>query len=326
MSKPTKFHLSFLILIGFILVVTNSCTDKSLLPVVETTKLTGVSSTTLTCWGNVPADAGSAISARGACWSTSPNPTTSNSKQTSAAGTGNFKVAVSGLTMGTTYYIRCYATNSTGTSYGGQLTFTTLLEDVDGNTYHTVMIGKQEWMVENLKVGRYRDGTLIHKVTDPTVWGSQTKGAYCSYNEDNTDSITYGHLYNWSAVTNSKYLAPTGWHIPTQAEWTTLMTYLGGASVAADKLKATGTTYWTGNYAGATNSSGFTALPGGSISLDNNVYGFYNLGIIGQWWSATEVSSGSSNAYSWYINNTSSEAINDKSLKQIGLSVRCIKD
>jgi uncharacterized protein (TIGR02145 family) len=324
MSKPTKFRLSFLVLTGILLIVAASCKNNALLPVVVTNKLTGVSTYSVTCWGNVTADAGAAISARGACWSTSPNPTTANSKSTATAGTGQFSTSVTGLTMGTKYYIRCYATNSTGTSYGSQLSFTTLLTDVSGNIYHTVTIGTQVWMAENLKTSKFRDGKIISKVTDPASWANLTAGAYCSYDKSTADSIAYGNLYNWSAVHDARYLAPTGWHIPTKAEVLTLINYLGGQSVAGDKLKESENLHWSGNYALATNSSSFTALPGGFISTKNGVYGFYNLGVIGQWWTSGEVDT--NNAWSWSLDNSTSQAAINSGSKQAGYSVRCIKD
>ena len=324
MSKPTNFRLSFLVLTGFLLIVAASCKNNALLPVVNTTKLTGISTNSVTCWGNVPADAGAAITARGACWSTSPNPTTANSKSTTTPGTGQFSTSVTGLIMGTKYYIRCYATNSTGTSYGSQLIFTTLLADVCGNIYHTVTIGTQVWMAENLKTSKYQDGKIIPKVSDPSLWKNFTAGAYCSYDNSTPDSIAYGNLYNWYAVHDARYLAPTGWHIPTQAEWTTLINYLGGQSVAGDKLKESGNTHWSGNYALATNSTGFTALPGGTFSIENNDYGFYNLGIIGQWWSSSELDT--NNAWSLSLDNSTGQATINNGLKQAGFSVRCVKD
>jgi uncharacterized protein (TIGR02145 family) len=312
------------ILTVFFLVLTNSCVDSSKVPVVQTTKITAVDATTATCWGNVPSNPGSDISERGVCWNTASNPTIKNSKATTTAGTGNFSVGMSGLTMGTKYYVRCYATNKSGTAYGAELTITTLFEDYDGNTCETITIGEQVWMAENLKVTRYRDGTKITNVTDPTAWSSLTTGAHCSYNSILVNEKTYKYLYNWYAVNNSKYIAPTGWHVPTQAEWTTLINYLGGASVAGDILKETGNTHWTGTYTGATNTSTFTALPGGCVGIENGVYGFYGIGTNGYWWSATAVDS--NNAYSWSLSNNSAEAVTTSSAKQSGFSIRLVKD
>jgi uncharacterized protein (TIGR02145 family) len=125
-------------------------------------------------------------------------------------------------------------------------------------------------------------------------------------------------------VHDTRILAPSGWHIPTKAEWTTLINYLGGASVAGDKLKETGNLHWTGNYALATDSNGFTALPGGLISNENGAFRFYNLGVIGQWWTSTEMDT--NNAWSWSLDNSTSNAAINSGLKTAGFSVRCVKD
>ncbi len=313
-----------LLLTIFILMLTNSCVDPSLVPVVQTKSLTAITATSATCWGNVPSNPGSEVSKRGVCWNTKSNPTIKNSKDTTIAGTGNFSVAMTGLAMQTTYYVRCYATNKSGTAYGNELTFKTLLADYDGNIYRTVTIGSQVWMAENLKVTKYRNGNTIANVTDPTTWSSLTSAAYCSYNNSSTNKATYGNLYNWSVVSDSRNIAPTGWHVPTKAEWTTLITYLGNVNIVGDLLKETGNTHWTGTYTGATNTSDFTALPGGYIALKNNVYGFYGIGTDGQWWSDTEVDT--SNAWKISLTNTSGQTITESGVKQNGLSIRCIKD
>jgi uncharacterized protein (TIGR02145 family) len=321
--KMNKLLIPLLLTI-FFLMFTNSCVDPSLVPVVQTKSFTAITANTATCWGNVPSDPGSEITERGVCWNTKSNPTIKNSKATTTAGTGNFSVAMTGLTMETTYYVRCYATNKSGTAYGNELTLTTLIEDYNGNIYHKVKIGNQVWMVENLKVTTYRNGNTITNVTDPTTWSSLTSGAYCSYSNSTTNKSTYGYLYNWAVVSDSRNIAPTGWHVPTKAEWTTLITYLGTASIVGDLLKETGNTHWTGTYTGATNTSGFTALPGGYIALKNNVYGFYGIGTDGQWWSDTEVDT--NNAWKISLTNNSGQAVTENGVKQNGLSIRCIKD
>jgi uncharacterized protein (TIGR02145 family) len=139
------------------------------------------------------------------------------------------------------------------------------LTDQDGNIYRTITIGTQTWMAENLRTTKYRDGTAIPNVTDNTAWSNLSTGAYCNYNNtESADTIaTYGRLYNWYAATDSRDIAPSGWHVPTDDEWTTLTTYLGGDSVAGGKMKETGTTHWVTPNGGATNESGFTALPSG---------------------------------------------------------------
>ena len=324
MKRISKLQIPFLLAGLLLVVLTYGCQDKASRPVVQTKSLTGIKATTVTCWGNVPSDPGSAVTERGACWSTKSNPTTSSSKATTTAGTGNFSVSVSGLTMGTKYYIRCYATNKSGTNYGAELTFTTLFEDYNGNTCETVTIGSQIWMTENLKVKNYRAGNAISNVTDLTSWSNLTSEAYCVYDNNSTNKTTYGSLYNWYAVNDSRNVAPTGWHVATKADWTTLINNLGGASVAGGILKEVGTTHWTDTNTGATNTSGFIALPGGYIASENNTYGFYGLGTTGQWWAADEVDS--NNGYSISLSNSSAQVVTANSTKQSGFSVRCVKD
>ena len=135
--------------------------------------------------------------------------------------------------------------------------------NIDGNVYKTVKIGKQWWMAENLKTTRYRNGEEIINITDPIQWGALVIGAYCWYNNDISNKGPYGALYNWNAVMDDRNLAPVGWHIPTDEEWTTLSTTLGGESVAGGKLKEAGFSHWNAPNTGATNESGFTVLPNG---------------------------------------------------------------
>jgi len=154
------------------------------------------------------------------------------------------------------------------------------MTDLDGNVYKTVTIGDQTWMAENLRTTTYNDGTAISYAADSAEWINLSTGGYCNYNNTtNEEAIsTYGRLYNNAAVHSGK-LAPTGWHVPTDEEWKTLITYLGDE--AGGKLKETGTTHWNSPNTGATNETGFTALPGGSIGYDAE---FGHLGESGCWW------------------------------------------
>jgi len=197
----------------------------------------------------------------------------------------------------------------------------TTVTDIDGNVYHADTIGTQIWMVENLKTTKYRDGTVIPIVTDNDAWFNTYDGAYCNYNNLTSNGSTYGHLYNWYAVTNSRKLAPTGWHIPSDAEWTTLINYLGGEYVAGGKLKESGITHWVNPNTGATNEAGFTALPGGNRSVDGT---FGGIGNYGHWWSSTEYDATSA----WYQTMDYSNITIMKSVltMETGFSVRCVKD
>jgi uncharacterized protein (TIGR02145 family) len=154
-----------------------------------------------------------------------------------------------------------------------------------GNCISTVTICSQQWMDKNLDVSKYRNGDPIPQVTDPAAWAALTTGAWCYNNNDPANEAVYGKLYNWYAVNDPRGLAPEGFHIPTAAEWTTLQTCLGGASVAGGKMKETGTTHWTTPNTGATNSSGFTGLPGSNRDFDGT---FLHVGDGGFWWSSTE--------------------------------------
>jgi uncharacterized protein (TIGR02145 family) len=195
--------------------------------------------------------------------------------------------------------------------------------DQDGNTYKTVTIGNQTWMAENLRTTRYNDSSTIPNVTDNAAWAALTTGAYCTYhNTTDVDTIaTYGRLYNWYAINTSK-LAPKGWHVATFGEWEALLNYLGGWDVAGGKLKEAGTTHWNSPNTGATNESGFTALPGGNRYYDGR---FYKIGYYGDWWSSTDDDSvyarniGLDNDFTYFYDYV-------YNFKADGFSVRCVKD
>lgn len=206
--------------------------------------------------------------------------------------------------------------NSTTTTVYG-----TTVTDIDGNVYNTVAIGTQVWMLQNLKTTRYNDGTLIPLVTDPNLWINSTSAGYCWYNNDSlTYKDVYGALYNWYAVNTGK-LAPTGWHVPTQAEWTTLANYLGGIDLAGGKLKEEGTTHWNDPNTGASNETGFLALPGGYRSSLNGTY--VNNGNWGCWWTST----GSIDSFERVmLENTTAALDIQTSNGLLGFSIRCVKN
>ena len=196
-----------------------------------------------------------------------------------------------------------------------------IVKDVDGNLYTTLKIGNQVWLGENLRTTSYNDGTGIPLVTENMSWLNLTTPGYCWYDNDAaTYKATYGALYNWYTVNTGK-LCPTGWHVPTDAEWTTLTTYLGGESVAGGKLKETGTTHWYSLNI-ATNETGFTALPGGS----RGQYGaFAYVGISGFWWAATEYTDP---IYAWspFMYHNIGDVFMSFCMKYVGISVRCVRD
>ena len=197
------------------------------------------------------------------------------------------------------------------------------ITDIDGNVYHTVTIGTQVWLVENLKVTHYRNGDPIPNVTDDAQWNSLTTGAYCNYSNDANNTDTYGCLYNWYAVNDGRNICPTGWHVPTNEEWSTLEMYLGGSSVAGGKMAEAGTTHWSwlSPYTGATNESGFTALPGGFRFPSE---GYEGMGSFASFWSSTEVESDYAGERN--LNCYDSEVGSIGGSKTFGHSVRCVQD
>ncbi|HRI19425.1 MAG TPA: fibrobacter succinogenes major paralogous domain-containing protein, partial [Panacibacter sp.] len=198
-----------------------------------------------------------------------------------------------------------------------------LLSNIDGSASDTISIGTQAWRSINLNLDHYRNGDKIPQVTDPAAWVSLTTGAWCYYNNDPATGAVYGKLYNWYAVVDGRGLAPKGWHIPSDKEWTKLTTFLGGEAVAGGKMKETGTTHWYYPNGDATNSSGFTALPSGYRSTDTFAGTFDLIGNRGFWWSTSSLMS-----YSWSrsLNYGNGIIYRTYNIRQYGYSVRCIKD
>ena len=216
--------------------------------------------------------------------------------------------------------------------------------DIDGNVYQTVKIGNQWWMAENLKVTRYCNGDIIKignqwwkadnlkvthylsddtipNVTDPSIWANLTIGAYCNYNNDDSNADIYGSLYNWNMVNDCRSIAPVGWHVPTNEEWQILVDYCGGDNIAGGKLKETGTIHWKNANTNATNKSCFSALPGGYRDKNGN---FCNMSKNAYFWSSTEHDS--SFALYRQLKYDDSEVFRFYHNKQYGFSVRCVKD
>lgn len=195
------------------------------------------------------------------------------------------------------------------------------MTDQQGNVYKTIVIGAQEWMAENLKTTIYRNGNVIDNLSDPSQWSNTETGAWASYNNDNQYDCPYGKLYNWFAVADPRYLCPTGWHVPTDGEWTTLTNYIGGAAVAGGKMKTTGLQYWISPNTDATNESGFSGLPGGYRSSSGD---FYNVGNGGYWWSSSEFDA--SRAWYRFLTYNYDNAYQDRNDNRVGFSVRCLRD
>jgi uncharacterized protein (TIGR02145 family) len=323
--------------------VVSFTTKNAEVPVLTTTLVSLISSTTATSGGNITYDGGSPVTSRGVCWSTSPNPTASDARTYEGTGTGSFISYIITLSPSTLYYLKAYATNLAGTGYGEEIQFKTTgdsiirtgtVNDIDGNGYQTIKIGNQIWMARNLETTKYNDGIPIPNITDKSTWAASTTGAYCDYSNVPANSANYGRLYNWYAVDNNaatkmasnggRNVCPTGWHVPSDDEWAILATYLGGPMVAGGKLKESGFTHWQSPNTDATNERGFTALPGGY----RDYWGYYEIGQTGVWWSSTELS-GSEAKFGKKRDMVYRSAIissNDDDFKFNGHSVRCVKD
>ena len=262
--------------VGTVYGTETSFTTIAIAPTLTTTAASSITKYAASAGGTITSNGGSTITVSGICWSTTATPTTSDFKTTDGTTTGIFTSALTGLTAGTTYYVRAYATNAIGTSYGANESFTTLSTPPSQTT---VLIGTQRWTDKNLNVANYRNGDAITYASNATQWAAANalgQGAYMYLLYASGDGgATYGKLYNWYAVNDSRGLAPEGYHIPTESEWTTLTS---GRAYA--ELKSN-TTDWGASFANSNNnlvitgrintyignnSTGFNALPGGNIA------------------------------------------------------------
>ena len=318
------------------------------LPIITTNTPTSIGIDSVVIGGDILNDGGSSIVLRGVCYSTTPNPNMGNPRTEEGSGMGSFTSTLRNLSPSTTYFARSYAKNSQGVVvYGNEVSFSTgtpapsflcgtsTVTDVDGNNYNTVQIGTQCWTQSNLKVSKYRNGDNIPTGLSNSAWENTTAGAYAIFNNDPVNDGLYGKLYNHYAVLDTRGLCPTGWHVPTDGEWNVMVKFLDPnadtvcsscvqSGIAGGALKSTFTQPtpggWNSPNAGATNSLGFSAGPGGL----RNFYGdFLVVGNFGYWWSSS-----SSGANAWYrrlsSNNGSVARVNSN--RANGFSVRCLRD
>jgi len=297
-------------------------------PTVTTSQVISVTTTSASSGGNVISDGGGAISLTGVCWSTSPNPDVNDNIVTNTPGTGSFQSYISGLQPGTTYYLRAFAVNNGGTGYGNEIVFTTDLLDIDGNIYNIVKIGTQFWMRENLRTITNKYGVAIPNIASSSQWGYFTSPAYCWLNNDEGNRNIYGGLYNWYAV-SSGALCPSGWHVPSDAEFKTLEMFLGMSQEQADAMLWRGTDQGTQmkNTSGwpegdtGTNTSGFSGLPGG-FRIDTGEFVEYITD--GTWWTSSQIDS--DHAWMRGLRSERTEVGKNYKNKTNGLYVRCVKD
>lgn len=327
--------LVFGLFISLVTIYLVSC-SKSELAEVETSEVTDITMTSAVSGGVVISDGGEDVVERGLVWCTEENPTININVNyvTKGTGTGEFVVEIINLEPNTTYFIRAYAKNSEGIAYGENQSFTTkqfpkpapcegaeTVTDIHGNSYNTVMINDQCWMVENLRVHKYNNGEDIPNVTDDSEWAGMQSPAYCAYDNSSSTADTYGYLYNWFAVETGN-LCPDGWRVPTDTEWNQMIEYLGGEFVAGGILKQSGTNLWESPNEGATNEVGFNAIPGGDR---NDVSGeFTNLETGAYFWTYPETVG--SKAWSKAIQHDHAIIYTGYQSKQFGFSVRCIKN
>lgn len=302
-----------------------------------------------TCMGEVSSSGGGdKVTERGVCYNSTGTPTIDDATVPSGSGSGTFTSILSWLEENTTYYVRAYANKSKKgvitTTYGEEKSFTTseaiygTVTDIDGNTYTTIEIGTQVWMMENLRTTTYRDGTPIPNVTDDSEWAGLSSGAYCNYANDGANGYTYGRLYNGYAVDDSRNIAPEGWHVATGDEVSTLIHFVSGTNPIMNgtgaRLKEVGTDHWQSPNPYADNSSAFTALPGGfRMVLPTTEFMF--LGNRGIWW-ATGTWGGAGEKNYFYMRHDSHMFYGSQSGDVYprtptynlgnGYSVRCVKD
>lgn len=326
--------------------VTYSNNQNIVLPVLTTNPIINITETSASSGGNVTNLGGSSITARGIVWSENQNPTLADN-YTSSINIGNFVSNMTGLTSNTTYYVRAYATNSDGTGYGNELSFTTdstgsaIVSNpgsgvtYNGYTYSSVILGNgQEWMVENLRTENYRNGDPIPNVTDATQWSNLTTGAWVHYDNDSMYENPYGKLYNNYAVRDNRELCPTGWKVPSSNDWMDLRSYLDpyGSSafdlfgsnlndISGSRMKETGTQHWASPNSDATNESGLTGLPGGGRASNGN---FNGINLSGSWWT-NSVSNINRARYFITLYDATYIFRNERNFKY-GYSVRCLKE
>ena len=298
-------------------------------PEVITLVISDITDNTAMSGGKITYDGGAGITAKGICWSTSPEPDIFDSFTYNGTDTTRYQSQMTDLSPATKYYVRAYVQNAAWIVYGEEFIFTTKMSDVEGNLYNTITIGSQVWMAENLRTTKFNDNNPIPNITGNTEWLNLSGAAYCWYNNDISYKPTLGALYSWYTITEGG-LCPSGWHVPTDEEFGTLEIFLG---MNPDSINIWGwrgtnqgtqmkdTTGWD-NEGNGTNTSGFTGLPGGYRYAAQGA--FYALGRLTYWWTKTE----NGTVEAWYrrLDASQNDVYRASTSKKGGKYIRCLKD
>lgn len=275
----------------------------------------------------------SPLTSTGVCWGPDPLPTLAGNSVLGGTTSGRSNLVIGGLAQNTVYYARAFAVNAQGTAYGNQVMFSTSgsggtglnpaltygsVSDAEGHSYATIAIGSQVWMAEDLRATRYANGDPITLVEDDALWSAQSAGAWCYFQNDPAQSYMDGKLYNYYAISDPRNVCPLGWHVPTESDWDAMASSLGAPlQTIGTKMKSVG--FWPQSV-GVTNSSGFSAVPGGQRATTGT---FFNSPVQLRCWSST-FSGGASVIRELRDDNT--DLFDGQSVQLRGLSVRCIQD
>lgn len=316
---------------------------SSLVPKIFTGKVKRVKQTNALSGGNIPDDGGEPISARGVVWSKTSKPTIFENEGITldGVGTGEFVSSITNLSPKTSYFLRAYATNSEGTSYGNEISLLTSggvvgagVTDIDGNEYSTVIIGETEWMAENLRTTTYSNGMPIPIVTENPEWSNLTTGAYCWYFNDESLTHDHGALYNWHAVSSGN-LCPVGWRVSTDEDWKVLEGTVDSQYEVDDPVWSNNgfrgfdagrnlkSTYgWRLDINGGTDIYGLSCTPSGGRG--GYTGGFGSVGVCGYWWTSTPFDNSNAWARSLYYMSVSVYRYTD--FYNSAYSVRCVRE
>ena len=310
----------------------NIDTLKEYLPKIKTIKVKTIGCFDAISGGEIISSGKDSILLKGICWSKDSIFNISvNTKTNEGKGWGNFESKITSLEYGNIYYVRAYATNSFGTSYGNLEKFQTSfplfkngggVKDIDGNDYQTIILGDQEWMSENLVVSKLNDGTEIPYIYDNTSWALSSSFSKCLYENKSENLSKFGYLYNGYVVETNK-ICPIGWHVPKKMDWNKLITFLGTENIVGGKLKYSGLENWVSPNMYATNISGFNAKGVGFRTIQGVFVNKYKDGFF---WTNESVEVPYHKLYYRQLNYLVGNFYEPNEYPSLGASIRCVKD